>query len=191
MLLFYWFHYAYILTFPFHSYYQTLTLQQKNVGDCFLSKHLVYIVLEDTYFHWHICQKILDFASKIGYIPTKYAFIYTNYGPASFVQLLSKIRYVENLRVRPEDHWWLLTIQFRINVHNVIKYVCSLWCAFLFLFCNLLRLSRRAQGHSTAGRITSIEKSNHLIGNWTRDLPACSILPQPTTLPRLWGRLVL
>jgi hypothetical protein len=31
----------------------------------------------------------------------------------------------------------------------------------------------------------SIEKkSNDLIGNRTRDLPACSIVPQPTTLPR-------
>jgi hypothetical protein len=28
------------------------------------------------------------------------------------------------------------------------------------------------------------KKSNELIGNWTRDLPACSIVPQPTTLPR-------
>jgi hypothetical protein len=33
-----------------------------------------------------------------------------------------------------------------------------------------------------AGMITSTEKSNNLIGNWTRDLPACSILPQPTML---------
>jgi hypothetical protein len=32
--------------------------------------------------------------------------------------------------------------------------------------------------------IRSIEKSNELIGNRTRDLPACSIVPQPTTLPR-------
>jgi hypothetical protein len=30
----------------------------------------------------------------------------------------------------------------------------------------------------------SIEKSNDLIGNRTRDIPACSIVPQPTTLPR-------
>jgi hypothetical protein len=29
-----------------------------------------------------------------------------------------------------------------------------------------------------------IEKSNDLIGNQTRDLPACSIVPQLTTLPR-------
>jgi hypothetical protein len=28
------------------------------------------------------------------------------------------------------------------------------------------------------------KKSNDLIGNRTRDLPACSIVPQPTTLPR-------
>jgi hypothetical protein len=48
-------------------------------------------------------------------------------------------------------------------------------------FC--LRLSR-PQGHSAAGRIKSIEKSNDLIGNRTGDLPACSIVPQPTTLPR-------
>jgi hypothetical protein len=33
-----------------------------------------------------------------------------------------------------------------------------------------------------AGRIRSIEKSNDLIGNRTRDLPACSIVPQPTKL---------
>jgi hypothetical protein len=42
----------------------------------------------------------------------------------------------------------------------------------------------RPQGHSAAGRIRSIEKSNELIGKRTRDLPACSRVPQPTTLPR-------
>jgi hypothetical protein len=35
-----------------------------------------------------------------------------------------------------------------------------------------------------AGRIRSIEKSSDLIGARTRNLPACSIVPQPTTLPR-------
>jgi hypothetical protein len=40
------------------------------------------------------------------------------------------------------------------------------------------------QGHRAAGRIRSIEKFNDLIGSRTRDLPACSIVPQPTTLPR-------
>jgi hypothetical protein len=48
-------------------------------------------------------------------------------------------------------------------------------------FC--LRLSR-PQGHSAAGRIKSTEKSYDLIGNRIRDLPACSIVPQPTTLAR-------
>jgi hypothetical protein len=46
------------------------------------------------------------------------------------------------------------------------------------------RLSR-PQGHIAAGRIRSIEKSNGPIGNRTRDLPSCSIVPQPTTLPRV------
>jgi hypothetical protein len=45
------------------------------------------------------------------------------------------------------------------------------------------RLSR-PQRHSVAGSIRSIEKSNDLIGNRTRDFPTCSIVPQPTTLPR-------
>jgi hypothetical protein len=45
------------------------------------------------------------------------------------------------------------------------------------------RLSR-PHGHSAAGRIRSIEKSNYLIQNPTRDLPACSIVSQPTTLQR-------
>jgi hypothetical protein len=45
------------------------------------------------------------------------------------------------------------------------------------------RLSQ-PQGHSAAGRIRSIKKSNDLIGNQIRDLPAYSIVPQPTTLPR-------
>jgi hypothetical protein len=43
---------------------------------------------------------------------------------------------------------------------------------------------RSTQGHSAAGRIRSIEKSNDLIGNGTRDLPACNIMHQPITLPR-------
>jgi hypothetical protein len=46
-----------------------------------------------------------------------------------------------------------------------------------------LRLSR-PQGHSQAGRIRSTEKSNDLIGNQTHSLPACSRVPQQTTLPR-------
>jgi hypothetical protein len=49
-------------------------------------------------------------------------------------------------------------------------------------FCQ--RLSR-PQGHSAAGRIRSIEKSSDLIENRNRDLPACSIMPQPTTLPHV------
>jgi hypothetical protein len=39
------------------------------------------------------------------------------------------------------------------------------------------RLSR-PQGHNADGRIRSIEKSNYLIGNRTRDLLACSIVPE-------------
>jgi hypothetical protein len=34
-----------------------------------------------------------------------------------------------------------------------------------------------------ARRVRSMENSNDLIGNQTRDLPACNIVPQPTMLP--------
>jgi hypothetical protein len=44
------------------------------------------------------------------------------------------------------------------------------------------RLSR-PQGHSAAGRIRTTENPNDLNGNRTRDIPACSIVPQPTTPP--------
>jgi hypothetical protein len=45
------------------------------------------------------------------------------------------------------------------------------------------------QGHSAAGRIRSIEKKIHLIGTRIRDLPTCSIVPQPTTLPRALNKV--
>jgi len=44
-------------------------------------------------------------------------------------------------------------------------------------FCK--RLSH-PQDHSAAGRIMSMKNSNDNIGNRTRDLPACSAVPQPT-----------
>jgi hypothetical protein len=52
----------------------------------------------------------------------------------------------------------------------------------------LVLISVRSQvdprGHSATGRIRSIEESNDHIGDRTRDLPACSIVRQATTL--LW-----
>jgi hypothetical protein len=52
-----------------------------------------------------------------------------------------------------------------------------------FLGPNFRYSPSRHQGHKTAGKIKSIEKFNNPIGNQTRDLPACSIVPQPSTLP--------
>jgi len=45
------------------------------------------------------------------------------------------------------------------------------------------RLSQ-PQGHGAAGMIMSMKNSNDTIGNRTRDLPACSAVPQPTAPPR-------
>jgi hypothetical protein len=48
-------------------------------------------------------------------------------------------------------------------------------------FCSI---PSRPQVRSVAGRIRTIEQSNDFLGNRTHDLPACSIVPQPTTLSR-------
>jgi hypothetical protein len=47
-------------------------------------------------------------------------------------------------------------------------------------FCQNLS---RSQGHSAAGRIMSMRNSRDTIGNRTRDLPACSAVPQQTAPP--------
>jgi hypothetical protein len=36
------------------------------------------------------------------------------------------------------------------------------------------------RGHSAAGKIMSMKNSSDTIGNRTRDLPACSVVPNPT-----------
>jgi hypothetical protein len=51
------------------------------------------------------------------------------------------------------------------------------WYSFLFE-------AESTPGHNVAWSIRSIEKSNDLIGNRTHDIPACSIVSQPTMLPR-------
>jgi hypothetical protein len=35
----------------------------------------------------------------------------------------------------------------------------------------------RPQGHSATGRIMSLKNSNETIGNRTRDLPVCNVVP--------------
>jgi hypothetical protein len=64
----------------------------------------------------------------------------------------------------------------QLDVRN-IKYID------LYLHDSFVYSYRGAIGHSGAGSIRSIGKSNDLTENGTRDLPACSIVPQPTTLP--------
>jgi hypothetical protein len=48
---------------------------------------------------------------------------------------------------------------------------------------NLCYRLSRPQGHSAAGRIHSTRNRNKPIGNRTRNLPACSEVPQPTAPP--------
>jgi hypothetical protein len=43
------------------------------------------------------------------------------------------------------------------------------------------------KGHNAAGRIKLTAKSNDVIRNGTRDLPACSIAPQPGAIVSIVG----
>jgi hypothetical protein len=53
-----------------------------------------------------------------------------------------------------------------------------------FWYSYLLEAESTPRPHSAAVRIRSIERSSDHIGNRTHDLPACSIVSQPITLPR-------
>jgi hypothetical protein len=53
-----------------------------------------------------------------------------------------------------------------------------------YLWFSFLLEADSPQGHSVAGRIMSMKNSNDTIGNRTRDLPACSTVPQATVPPR-------
>jgi hypothetical protein len=50
----------------------------------------------------------------------------------------------------------------------------------IFLVLISVRAWVDPSGHSAARRIMSMKNSNNTIGNWTRGLPACSAVPQPT-----------
>ena len=43
----------------------------------------------------------------------------------------------------------------------------------------------QSHGHSAAGGIMLMKNSNDTIGNWTRKLPACSAVPEPTAPPSI------
>jgi hypothetical protein len=53
---------------------------------------------------------------------------------------------------------------------------------------SFLLAAELTQGHSAAGRIKSTKNTNGTIGNRTRDLTACSAVPQPTA-PRVTLRI--
>jgi hypothetical protein len=97
--------------------------------------------------------------------------------------------------------WWMFTdvsgesITFCFCLLGVLGVICILY-NFVYLNISIFAMGHGGtafelmvisvslpRGHSAAGRSRLIEKSNDLIGNRTRDLPACSIVPQPTTLP--------
>jgi hypothetical protein len=71
----------------------------------------------------------------------------------------------------------------KVNTYSIVKY----WLIvnhFIVATANLIIYVWDTQqgAHCEDSRVRSIEKSNDLIGNRIRDFPACSIVPQPTTV---------
>jgi hypothetical protein len=71
--------------------------------------------------------------------------------------------------------------RFQDNRH---KKVPAAFTSRNYSWYSFLLEASQPKGHSAAGRIISIKNSNDTIGNRTRDLPACSAVPQPTEPPR-------
>ena len=83
--------------------------------------------------------------------------------------------------------------RFQDNQHMKVVRLSALRTGRLYpqeIFLVLISVKRlsQPQGHSAAGRIMSMKNSNETIGNRTRDLPTCSAVPQPITLPRAHNR---
>jgi hypothetical protein len=80
-------------------------------------------------------------------------------------------------------------LKFEDNRHNEVARLSALLTGRLYSTGNIPRIHfcyrrSRPQGHSGAGKITSMKNSSDTIGNQTRDLPACSAVPQPNASPR-------
>jgi hypothetical protein len=112
----------------------------------------------------------------------------TNFSWKDRVILISCISRVKQYHYRPGQLWGFQEVEApRISRQPAHESDCTHrghlppWDIPSTHFC--YRLSQ-PQGHSAAGRIMSMKNSNDTIGNRTRDLPACSAVPQPTALPR-------
>jgi hypothetical protein len=86
--------------------------------------------------------------------------------------------------VRRRGYHIVDTIGSQIAVRSVLRASCALPPRKI-PSTGWYRLGQ-LQGHSAPGRIRKIEKNvNALIRNGTLQLPDCSRVPQPTTLPRV------
>jgi len=72
----------------------------------------------------------------------------------------------------------------RLKFPDSQRYAPATFTPFSHLLTNYSQRLSRPQTHSAAGMIKSMKNSNDTIGNRTRDLAACSAVPQLTASPR-------
>ena len=102
-----------------------------------------------------------------------------------FTQVKVKVKHPITGLDRPRGFQEVEATRFQDNRHMKVVRLSTLRPGRFYPRGNIpgshfyYRLSR-TQGHSAAGRITSTKNSNDIIWNQTRDLPACSSVPQLT-----------
>jgi hypothetical protein len=95
----------------------------------------------------------------------------------------------EQQTLRPWGFQEVKATRFQDSRHMKVVWLSALLTGRLYPPGNIpgtnfyWRLSQ-PQGHSSAGRIMSMKNSSDTIGNRTRDLRACSAVPQPPAPPR-------
>jgi hypothetical protein len=104
------------------------------------------------------------------------------------ISTLAKVK-VKLSHYRPWGFRRLRLPEFLDNRHLRVVGLSALRTGRLYpqeIFLVLISVKRlsRPQGHTSARGIKSLKNSSDPIGNRTRDLPACSAVPQPTAPPR-------
>jgi len=114
------------------------------------------------------------------WLHTTNVFMYNNHvkNVKSFITAV-KVKQSHYRPGRPCGFYEVEAPRFQDSRHMKVVRLSTLRTARLYprkYFC--YRLSQ-PQGHGAAGRIMSMKNSSDTIGNRTRDLPACSAVPQP------------
>jgi len=95
------------------------------------------------------------------------------------------LEYRQKSKAIPLQAWTGPEVSRKLRIPDFKKSAPAAFTPRKYSCYSFLLEAESTQGHSAAGRIMSMKNSNDTIGNRTRNLPACSAVPQPTAPPHL------